>query len=86
MTAVRLQRINMIEDLIYEGATIYNRDRLATTITEIVISRDDVDSIRFIHIYRNNLLENDLINQKFTLTLAISHQAKKFSDCREITT
>jgi ankyrin repeat protein len=70
----------MIEDLIYEGATIHSRDRLARTITEILISRDDVESIRFVHIYRNNLVELDPINQEFPLTLAISHQAKKCID------
>ncbi len=76
MTAVRLQRINIFEDLIYKGATIYSGDRLARNITEILISRDDVNSIRFVHIYKKNLLEHDLVNQEFPLTLAISHKAR----------
>jgi len=80
VTAVRLHRINMIEDLIYKGATIYSGDRLARTITEILISRDDVNSIRFVHIYKKNLLEHDLVNQEFPLTLAISHQARNCID------
>ncbi|XP_046452797.1 alpha-latroinsectotoxin-Lt1a-like [Daphnia pulex] len=70
----------MIENLIYKGATIYSGDRLARTITEILISRDDVNSIRFVHIYKKNLLEHDLVNQEFPLTLAISHQARNCID------
>jgi hypothetical protein len=66
--------------LIYKGATIYSGDRLARTITEILISRDDVNSIRFFHIYKKNLLEHDLVNQEFPLTLAISHQARNCID------
>ncbi|EFX66011.1 hypothetical protein DAPPUDRAFT_263837 [Daphnia pulex] len=51
VTAVRLDRINMIEDLIYKGATIYSGDRLARTITEILISRDDLTlSIQFVNL------------------------------------
>ncbi len=80
VAAVRWQHINMIEDLIYGGANIYREDRLARTVIEILISRDDVNSIRFIHIYRNNLLEHDLINQEFPLALAIGHQARNCID------
>jgi hypothetical protein len=76
LIAVRLNRRTMIKDLITQGASLLPEDRMARTAIEILISRDDVGMIRFIHEDRQNLLEHDLLNREFPLSLAISHQAR----------
>jgi len=76
LIAVRLNRRTMIKDLITQGASLLPEDRMARTTIEILISRDDVEMIRFIHEDRQNLLEHDLLNQEFPLSLAISHQSR----------
>ncbi len=53
---------------------------MARTVTEILISRDDVGPLKFLHIKRGNLLDHDLHNKEFPLTLAISHQYRKCID------
>ena len=52
-------------------------DRMARTALEILISRADVENVMFIHNDGQNLLNHDLHNQEFPLSLAISHQARK---------
>jgi hypothetical protein len=74
---VRLNRTRMAEDLIARNANIMSEDRVARRVTEIVISRDDVDTLKFLHIQRGNLLDYDLYNTEIPLTLAISHQSRK---------
>jgi ankyrin repeat protein len=76
LIAVRLNRRAMIKDLITQGASLLPEDRMARTAIEILISRDDIELIRFIHEDRQNLLEHDLLNQEFPLSLAISHQSR----------
>ncbi|EFX75097.1 hypothetical protein DAPPUDRAFT_250962 [Daphnia pulex] len=81
LIAVRLNRTRMAEDLIAWDANILPEDRMARTVTEILISRDDVETLKFLHIQRVNLLDHDLHNKEFPLTLAISHQSRKCIDC-----
>ncbi|EFX61028.1 hypothetical protein DAPPUDRAFT_340766 [Daphnia pulex] len=80
LIAVRLNRTRMVEDLIALNANIMPEDRMARTVTEILISRDDVETLKFLHIQRGNLLDHDLHNKEFPLTLAISHQSRKCID------
>ena len=77
LIAVRLNRTQMIRNLISKNANIRTQDRMTRTVTEILISRDDVETLKFIHEQRENLLDHDLHNQEFPLTLAVSHQARK---------
>ncbi|EFX62206.1 hypothetical protein DAPPUDRAFT_337271 [Daphnia pulex] len=53
---------------------------MARTVAEILISIDDVETLKLLHIQRGNLLDHDLHNEEFPLTLAISHQARKCID------
>ncbi|EFX62301.1 hypothetical protein DAPPUDRAFT_337140, partial [Daphnia pulex] len=80
LIAVRLNRTRMVDDLIARDASILPEDRMARTVTEILISRDDVETLKLLHIQRGNLLDHDLHNEEFPLTLAISHQARKCID------
>ena len=80
LIAVRLNRGQMIKDLVTQGASLLPEDRMARTALEILISRDDVENVMFIHNDRQNLLDHDLHNQEFPLSLAISHQARKCID------
>jgi ankyrin repeat protein len=80
LIAVRLNRMRMVDDLIARDASILPEDRMARTVTEILISRDDVETLKLLHIQRGNLLDHDLHNEEFPLTLAISHQARKCID------
>jgi hypothetical protein len=75
--AVRLNRRKMIKDLITQGASLLPEDRMARTALEILISRDNVENVMFIHNDRPNLLDHDLHNQEDPLSLAISHQVRK---------
>jgi ankyrin repeat protein len=77
IVAARLNRTQMIKDLISKNAIIRNRDRMGRTVVEILISRDDVDTIQFIHFQRGTLLHHDLYSKEFPLTLAVSHQARQ---------
>jgi hypothetical protein len=78
LIAVRLNRMRMVDDLIARDASILPEDRMARTVTEILISIDDVETL--LHIQRGNLLDHDLHNEELPLTLAISHQARKCID------
>ena len=60
LVPVRLNRRQMIKDLITQEASLLPEDRMASTAKEILISRDDVEMLRFIHEERQNLLEHDL--------------------------
>jgi ankyrin repeat protein len=74
---VRLNRTAMFKDLIAKNANMRIQDRMSRTILEILISRDDVEAIQFIHLQRGTLLLHDLHNMEFPLTLAVSYQARK---------
>jgi hypothetical protein len=50
---------------------------MGRTVVEILISRDDVDTIQFIHLQRGTLLLHDLYSKEFPLTLAVSYQARQ---------
>jgi ankyrin repeat protein len=74
---VRLNRTKMFKDLIAKNANMRIQDRMSRTILEILISKDDVEAIRFIHLQLGTLLLHDLHNMEFPLTLAVSYQAEK---------
>ena len=78
--ATRMDREMMFKELVLRGACIFATDRMCRTITEIIISRDNVDWLRFLHEDRLNLLNYDQQNNEFPLTLAISHQARACTD------
>jgi ankyrin repeat protein len=65
LIAVRLNRTRMVDDLIARDASILPEDRMARTVTEILISRDDVETLKLLHIQRGNLLDHDLHNEEF---------------------
>ncbi len=44
----------MIRDLISKDANIRAKDRMTRTATEILISRDDVETLKFIHEQRGH--------------------------------
>jgi hypothetical protein len=65
MIAVRLNRTRMIRDLISHDANIRTQDRMWRTVTEIIISRDDVENLQILHLHYDHILEHDLYNQEF---------------------
>lgn len=76
MEAVRYRRKEMAEILLENGATTEATDRMGETITEIAITRDDVDMLKIIHRFKN-VLEHDLRNDFFPLKFAIYNRAHK---------
>ena len=74
--AARLNRRKMTETLITKGANILQTDRTGRTITEAIIARDDVMLLHAIQLSGRNLLDHDLVNNDFPLTLAINHKAR----------
>jgi len=54
--AVRLNKTRIIRDLIAREASILPEDRMARTVTEILISRDDVETLKFVHMQKGNLI------------------------------
>ena len=59
------------------GANILATDREQETVTEMAISQDNVQLLELLHANENHLLEHDLHNGNFPLTVTIMKKAQK---------
>ena len=72
--------MEMVKELLKNGANILATDREQVTVTETAISQDDVKLLELLHARENHLLEHVLHNENFPLTVTILKKARKCFD------